>query len=391
MNVRILISVIPLLIFASPQTPKKVATIPRADAIEKELCNLINKERRLYNLPLLEISSALSDMAREHSLDMANHGKTFHISSNGKTLTHRLEDAGLFFVDAGENVAISQTFMAEFIHESFIKSSEHRETILDPDYTQIGIGVIHLENKRYFVTQDFLRPLLFKTDKQVRHIILDRINTERHLMAIPSLDLWQEAEQFAKNLAERKANGQALPEIPPEFGETFIVFLSTPILTQEYLDFPAAVNSRYNKGALGIWFGKNRDYPGGVYVLALLLFAKNISLTLSLKEQKDLVLNLVNKIRTQFGLKRFTLDEGLTQAAERMVSEAARKRNEVPIFPEYEKYETITYGTMELTLLPDSLEITVKNAHLKKIGIGIVYKKNPGSQKGTFFISLIFE
>lgn len=386
-----LLFVIPLFIFASPQALKKEATIPKADAIEKELCNLINKERGLYDLPLLEISSALNDMARKHSLDMANQGETFHISSNGKTLTHRLEDAGLFFIDAGENVAVSETFMAEFIHETFMESLGHRENILDPDFAQIGIGVIILENKKYYVTQDFMRPLLFKTDKQISQIILDRINTERHLMALPSLDLWQEAEQFTKNLAERKVNGQALPEIPPEFGETVIVFLSTPSLTQEELDFPEAVNPRYKTGALGIWFGKNRDYPGGVYSLALMLFAENSLHTLSLKEQKQFILDLINKIRTQFDLKRFTLDEGLTRAAERLVSKAARRRNEVPIFSENEKYETITYGTMDLTLLPGSLDITVRNTHLRKIGIGLVYKKIPGSKKGTFFISLIFE
>jgi len=40
-----LLSVISLLIFASPQTPKKTATVPKTDAIEKELWNLTNKER----------------------------------------------------------------------------------------------------------------------------------------------------------------------------------------------------------------------------------------------------------------------------------------------------------------------------------------------------------
>ena len=70
-----LLSVTPLIIFASLQTPKKVADIPKIDAIEKELWNLINKQRKLNNLPLLELSPALSDMARQHSLDMANQEK----------------------------------------------------------------------------------------------------------------------------------------------------------------------------------------------------------------------------------------------------------------------------------------------------------------------------
>jgi len=196
------LSVTPLLIFTSPQTPKKVADIPKIDAIEKELWNLINKERKLHNLPLLELSPALSDMARQHSLDLANQGKRelTNLSSSGKSLTDRLVDAGLFYVDAGENVSFSETFVAESIHKSLFENGGLIKNILNPNFTQIGIGIVHRDHKGYYITQDFLRPLLLKTDKQVSQIILDRINTERHLMALPSLDLWQEAEQFAQNL-----------------------------------------------------------------------------------------------------------------------------------------------------------------------------------------------
>ncbi|MCJ7582695.1 MAG: CAP domain-containing protein [Candidatus Aminicenantes bacterium] len=389
-----LLSVIPLLIFPSTQTQKEVPAIPSVQAIEKELWTLINKERGLRNLPLLELSSPLSDMAGQHSLDMANQGKSepSHLSSSGKTFVNRLENANIYFIDAGENVVFSETFVAEFIHESFFKSEGHRENILDPAFTQVGIGIVHLEHKGYYITQDFLRPLQLKTDQQVRQIVLDRVNTERHLMGLSPLDSWLEADQFSQNLAERKAKGLVLPDIPPELRETLIVFLSTPTLTQEELDFPEAVNPRFNKGTVGIWFGKNRDNPGGVYVLALMLFAENSLSSLSTEEQKEIILNLVNQIRIQSRLNMFIFDELLTEAAERMVSKVSlRKKSDKPTLPEYEHLETLSYGTEDLTRFPESLDGTVKKAHLSKIGIGVVYKKNPGSQKGTFFISLIFE
>jgi len=256
---------------------KTEAAIPKIDTIEKELWNLINKERKLDNLPLLELSSALNAMARQHSLDMASQGEAnpSHLSSNGKSLINRLDDADFYYIEAGENVAFSETFEVEFIHESIIGSIELIENILNPNFTQIGIGIVHQDNKGYYITQDFLRPLLFKTDKQVSQMVLDRINTERRLMDLPSLDLRVQAKRFAQSSAKRIAIGQPLRKIPPEFGETYIVFLSTPRLTQEELDFPEAVNPQYNIGALGIWFGKNRDYPGGVYVIVLMLFADN--------------------------------------------------------------------------------------------------------------------
>jgi uncharacterized protein YkwD len=382
-----LLSVIPLFIFASPQTPQEALTIPSAETIEKELWNLINKERELYNLTLLELSSALSEMARQHSLDMANQGEPTHLSADGKTLIDRLEDADFFYVDAGENVAFSETFVAEFIHKELFESKGHRENILDPHFTQIGIGVIHLKNKGYYVTQDFLRPLEPESSIQAGRIVLESINEERRSAELPPLVLWKEAEKFAQNLAEIKANGLVLPDIPPEFGETLVVFLSTPILIQEEFQFDDAVNPEFKRGALGIWFGKNKDYPGGVYVLALLLFAENEQDSLNVSDQKKIVLDQVNQIRTRFGMKILALDEGLSAAAQRIVARAGlRSRSDI-----FNRYESLTYGTENLSLLPASLDSMVNESGLRKIGIGLVQSKRKDSLTGTFLVTLLFE
>jgi uncharacterized protein YkwD len=382
-----LLSVIPLFIFASPQTPQEAAAIPGAQAIEKELLKLINKERIFYNLPPLEFSSALSEMARQHSLDMANQGKPTHLSSDGKTLIDRLEEADFFYVEAGENVAFSETFVAEFIHEELFESKGHRENILDPNFAQIGIGVIHLENKGYYVTQDFLHPLEPESNRQASRIVLESINEERRSSELPPLDLWKEAEKFAQNLAEIKARGLVMPDIPPEFGETLVVFLSTPILIQEEFQFGDAVNPEFNRGALGIWFGKNKDYPGGVYVLALLLFTDNEQDSLTVTNQKKIILDRVNQIRTRFGLKILALDEGLSSAAQRIVARAGlRSRSDI-----FNRYESLTYGTENLSLLPSSLDSMIKNTGLRKMGIGLIHNKTKGSLTGTFLITLLFE
>jgi len=58
---------------------------------------------------------------------------------------------------------------------------------------------------------------------------------------------------------------------------------------------------------------------------------------------------------------------------------------------EYFMNESLTYGTEDLTKLPSTLESTVRKTHLSKIGIGLVFKKNPGNQMGTFYISLLFD
>ena len=65
-------------------------------------------------------------------------------------------------------------------------------------------------------------------------------------MDLPFLGSRQQADRFAQNLAERKAIGQPLRKIPPQFGETYITFLLTPSLNQEEINFSEADNPRYN-------------------------------------------------------------------------------------------------------------------------------------------------
>jgi uncharacterized protein YkwD len=386
----IVLCAISLLVFASPHFQKKPATVPNTEAIEKELWSLVNKERGLQSVPLLELSSTLSELARQHSLDMAHQGKPTHRSSNGKTLIHRLEDAGFFYVNAGENVAFSETFVAEFIHKAFFESREHKENILDPDFTHIGIGVVQSEGKGYFVTQDFLHPLVQESDKQVSRTVLEHINKERRSAELPPLKQWKNAERFAQNLAEKKAKGLPLPDIPPEYGETLVVFLLTPRLDPEKLLFKDAVDPSYNTGALGVWFGKSRDYPGGNYALALLLFAENRQASLSSTDQRKIILDQVNKIRTKYSLKMLTLDERLTEAAKRMASKPAL-RGEMPLFPDTSRYESLTYSTEDLSILPASLNSMVKKSSLRKIGIRLVYRKKRSSLNGTFIVKLLLE
>jgi len=110
--------------------------------IEQTIFKLINEEREKLGLSLLKFSPPLNLIARKHSQDMALREDIFHLSSSGKTYSERLVEEDIFFKKNGENVAFSESFMAEFIHQSFMKSPGHKENILDPEFDEVGIGVI---------------------------------------------------------------------------------------------------------------------------------------------------------------------------------------------------------------------------------------------------------
>jgi uncharacterized protein YkwD len=366
--------------------------ITEIQAMEKEIWMLLNKERAFDNLPPLQLSSALSDLARKHSQDMADSGRLSHRSSDGKTLSKRLEEAGIFFIEAGENVARSETFVAEIIHDNLVESPEHRENILDPDFKEIGIGIVYKKNRGYYVTQDFLLPLIPQTDQDVKRIIRHDINSRRRSRSLPPLVFLENRENFAENLSIRKSKGRELLPIPEVFGETLVIFLATPSLSHENVMFQDAVNPRYDRAALGIWFAKNNKYPGGAYFLTLLLFAANKYNGWSQEDQKKTILTEINRLRAQKGLKRLRLDERLNEAAERLVSKIAGKRgSEMGIFPEYRRYEILTFGTTDLKRLPDSLPSRMANTRLRRIGIGVLFIKNSASPEGAFWVALLFE
>ena len=367
-------------------------SLPEIRAMEREIWALLNEERAFDNLPPLKLSPALSEVARKHSRDMAEQEELSHRLPAGKTLARRLADAGINYVEAGENIAFSETFMADFIHEHLIESPEHKENILDIDYQEVGVGIVYKQNKGYYITQDFLNPFTPQTEQDIQNLIRHNINIRRRTASLPPLDFLDYRERFAQSLSEHKANGAVLPLIPERFGETLVIFLMTPSLSDESVVFNESLNPRYDKAALGIWFARTDDYPGGAYFLTLLLFASGRHEKLSKTDQKQFVLSQINKLRSQADLKTFIQNSRLTEIAEKIATAAAIKRKRTDIlFPGYEVYQVITYGTEDLENLPELLKSKVLNSRSRQLGIGLFFRKDGQFPQGAFWVTLIFE
>ena len=143
-----------------PDAGQQIPGLPSTEEIEKELLAAINKERAGRNFAVLHQSRALTDLARSHSAEMARGNILSHESSDGKSFTDRLAEAGVAFAANGENVARSGTFVADLIHQSFMESPGHRENVLNLDFDEVGIGIIRGPGTSYYVTEDFIRRLV---------------------------------------------------------------------------------------------------------------------------------------------------------------------------------------------------------------------------------------
>ncbi len=135
-------------------------TIPEASplkSLETEVIRLVNVERGKRGLALLKENWELSRVARLKSQDMINKGYFSHTSPTYGSPFAMMEDFGLRFSSAAENIAQGQRTPQEVMN-AWMNSAGHKANILSGAYTQIGVGAAKAANGTLYWTQMFIRP-----------------------------------------------------------------------------------------------------------------------------------------------------------------------------------------------------------------------------------------
>jgi uncharacterized protein YkwD len=116
------------------------APIPTAEA-EARIFALINRDRRAAGLAPLAIDRQLTEIARAHSRDMAEHDFIGHVSPTTGNAADRVKRAGAQPELLLENVG--QAYTPDELHKSLMTSPGHRTNVLNPQVKRIGVGVAH--------------------------------------------------------------------------------------------------------------------------------------------------------------------------------------------------------------------------------------------------------
>ena len=123
--------------------PGQVLTIPTEDneakSFEAEVVRLVNIERKKAGLAELKHNWELSRVARCKSEDMRDKGYFAHNSPTYGTPFQMMKSFGISYRTAGENIAKGQTTPAAVVN-AWMNSSGHRANILNPSFTEIGVG-----------------------------------------------------------------------------------------------------------------------------------------------------------------------------------------------------------------------------------------------------------
>lgn len=141
--------------------PNQKITIPDPPAMktfEDEVVKLVNAERAKYGLGMLTQNWEVSRVARTKSEDMAARNYFSHTSPTYGSPFNMMENYGIRFSAAAENIAMGQRTPAEVVR-GWMNSPGHRANILNRSFTQIGVGAARNKNGVIYWTQLFIKPV----------------------------------------------------------------------------------------------------------------------------------------------------------------------------------------------------------------------------------------
>lgn len=120
---------------------------------EQAMLQMVNKQRVAEGLAPLEMDKKLQDLARVYSDDMFQKGYFSHYDLEGRSPFERMEQAGIQYGYAGENLALAPN--VKLAMQGLMQSPGHRENILKPEFRKIGIGAIDGGIYGKMFTQEF--------------------------------------------------------------------------------------------------------------------------------------------------------------------------------------------------------------------------------------------
>lgn len=129
-----------------------------------EVLRLTNQYRQQNGLASLSYDDQLAMAARSHSKNMALQDFFDHTDRDGLSPFQRISATGYRWSIAGENIAAGYSSAAAVV-QGWINSPGHRANILNPNYTEIGLGYYYLADDpgtqtwNHYWSQTFGRPM----------------------------------------------------------------------------------------------------------------------------------------------------------------------------------------------------------------------------------------
>jgi uncharacterized protein YkwD len=357
--------------------------IPPVETIEEYLFIKLNEERTAKGLSPVLLSPELARLARNQSREMAELGTLMHLSATGRSLKERLDAAEVLYKMSGENVARSESFVPELIHESFMKSPEHRDNILRPEFDEAGIGVVLSDGLGYFITVDFIAGLSPKSGEEVRAFLLDRLNEVRRRESGPDLVLVPEANEIAATYARARSAGDKVEANPDLLGSATIHFSSGPDLSGIAEVLTDRVSTSAPAGGIGSWFGRTARHPGGTYFVCAILLDEDPTLEWDAGRMRDAVLDAAAAARRARNLEPLAVDPALSAIARSLLFEGRKRAAPLGSW-------AAVYETRDLSSIPEPVRTKIESKAYGRVGLAVLRRPEKGLA-ATFTVAIFLD
>lgn len=243
---------------------------------KQELLSYINIARIRQGLKVVSLSSDLNTLAQDHSADMAKNNFFAHVNEQGESPEDRRIKMGLS-TPVSENIAKDTSI--KFAHNGLMRSGSHRHNILQPAWSQVGLGIAKKDGYLY-ITEEFAAPKITVAElPSLKTELITALNKARTSKGYNGLVYSRSIELACKDLNSKMIAGSIeldksiLSKTLDQYdidGDTMAVGRSynawSPILASIINAEPHTLDSRW--GSLGIDI--QLDKTGNITLLFIL-------------------------------------------------------------------------------------------------------------------------
>ena len=122
---------------------------------QQQVLDLVNAERTKRGISALTLDSNLSSVATKKSQDMVNKNYFDHTSPTYGSPFDMMKQFGISYRTAAENIAKGQKTPQEVV-TAWMNSEGHRKNILNPNFTNLGVGIAKDSKGTTYWTQMFI-------------------------------------------------------------------------------------------------------------------------------------------------------------------------------------------------------------------------------------------
>ena len=140
---------------SNPNTTPEQKPSTDFSSYQQQVLDLVNAERAKRGISALTLDSSLSSVATKKSQDMVDKNYFDHTSPTYGSPFDMMKQFGISYRSAGENIAKGQKTPQEVV-AAWMNSEGHRKNILNPNFTNLGVGIAKDSNKTTYWTQMFI-------------------------------------------------------------------------------------------------------------------------------------------------------------------------------------------------------------------------------------------